>query len=90
MELIIRQPRLMLTYPAHFHNPIIPKVGLSARGHYTFKKADTLSDPLPTKKASFRGQNRTLWRQRPGKCMIKYITSNIDLDLNDGDAVSKP
>ena len=40
----------MLTYPAHFHNPIIPKVGLSARRHYTFKKEDTLSDPLPTNK----------------------------------------
>ena len=38
MELIIRRPRLMLTYPAHFHNHIIPKVGLSARGHYTFKQ----------------------------------------------------
>ena len=79
----------MLTYLVHFHNPIISKVGLSARGHYTFKKADTLSDPLPTK-ASFRGQKRTLWRQRSGKCMIKYVTSDVDLDLNVGDKVSKP
>ena len=23
-------------------------------------------------------------------CMIKYVTSDIDLDLNDGDTVSKP
>ena len=50
IELTIRRPQLMLTYPAHFHNPIIPKGGLSARPHYTFKKADTLSDPLPTNK----------------------------------------
>ena len=38
MELIIRQPRPMMTYPTHFHNPIIPKAGLSARGHYILKK----------------------------------------------------
>ena len=24
------------------------------------------------------------------KCMIKYVTSDVDLDLNDGDTVSKP
>ena len=41
-------------------------------------------------KASFRGQNRALWRQTSGKCMIKYVTSDVDLDLNDGDTVSKP
>ena len=27
---------------------------------------------------------RALWRQRSVKCMIKYVTSDVDLDLNDG------
>ena len=54
-------------------------------------KKQTLSGTLYLQiKASFRGQNRDLWRQRSGKCMIKYVMSDVDLDLNDDDTVSRP
>ena len=32
----------MLTYPAHFYDPVILKLGLSARSHYRLSKVDTL------------------------------------------------
>ena len=32
----------MLTYPTHFYDPVIPKLGLSARSHYRLSKVDTL------------------------------------------------
>ena len=31
----------MLTYPTHFYDPVIPKLGLSARRHYRLSKVDT-------------------------------------------------
>ena len=32
----------MLTYPTHFYDPVIPKLGLSARSNYKLSKVDTL------------------------------------------------
>ena len=32
----------MLTYPTHLYNPVIPKLGLSAKSHYRLSKVDTL------------------------------------------------
>ena len=32
----------MPTYPTHFYDPVIPKVGLSARSHFRLSKVDTL------------------------------------------------
>ena len=32
----------MLTYDTHFYDPVIPKLGLSARNHYRLSKVDTL------------------------------------------------
>ena len=32
----------MLTYPTHFYDPVIPKLGLSALSHYILSKVDTL------------------------------------------------
>ena len=32
----------MLTYPTHFDDPVIPKLGLSARSDYRLSKVDTL------------------------------------------------
>ena len=32
----------MLTYPTHFYDPVIPKLGLSARSHHWLSKVDTL------------------------------------------------
>ena len=80
----------MLTYPAHFHYPIIPEVGLSANGIIRSKKQTLKATLYLQIKASFRGQNRALWRQRSGKCMLEYVTSDVDLDLNDGDMVRRP
>ena len=37
MELMIT-----LAYPFHFYDPVIPKLGLSARSHYRLSKVDTL------------------------------------------------
>ena len=42
MELIITLAKVMRTYPTHFYDPVIPKLGLSARSHYRLSKADTL------------------------------------------------
>ena len=33
MELIITLAYAMLTYPIYFYDPVIPKLGLSARSH---------------------------------------------------------
>ena len=32
----------MLTYPTHFYDPDIPKLGPTARSHYRLSKVDTL------------------------------------------------
>ena len=32
----------MVTYPTHFYNPVIPKLGLTARSNYRLSKVDTL------------------------------------------------
>ena len=34
MELIITLALVMLSYPTHFYDPVIPKLGLSALSHY--------------------------------------------------------
>ena len=76
----------MFTYPTHFHNYIIPKLGFSARRHYTFKKADTLSDPLPTNKGFIKGSKLGLMETK----IREMYHSDNDLELNDGDTVSRP
>ena len=42
MELTITLALVMLTYSTHFYDPVIPKLGLSARSHYRLSKVDTL------------------------------------------------
>ena len=42
IELIITLASVMLTYPTHFYDPVIPKLGLSAYSHYRLSKVDTL------------------------------------------------
>ena len=42
MELIMTLAQVMLTYPTHFYDPVIPKLGLSARSHNKLSKVDTL------------------------------------------------
>ena len=42
MELIITLAWVMLTYPTHLYDPVIPKLGLSAKSHYKLSKVVTL------------------------------------------------
>ena len=79
----IHKPVCTYAQPEHY----MPPASFGMRGH----KKQTLQAILYLQiKASFRGQNRDLWGQRSRKCMLKYVTSDVDLDLNDGDTVSKP
>ena len=42
MALIITLAQVMLTYPTHFYDPVIQKLGFSARSHYRLSKVDIL------------------------------------------------
>ena len=52
MELITTLAKVMLTYPTHFYDSVIPKLGLSARSHYRLSKVETLGLLLAENKGS--------------------------------------